>query len=199
MKCPPMLYCDFPLGRPLGKPGDAAFQRNVLESAFATLSKSAGPVLQEFPQAIHDESDQPLSCPVPPRANANDPEAVDEAKGLRAAYDRSVAANGRTNVGRVTDPDGIPALIGIFQSIADGTPWKEAGVPGGDLLEASKDVMNYYEEAALGLSDHVPAARQAESWLFQKTATGELLKDVRAKLMGEGVKWAMYIAPIEQQ
>ena len=37
MKCPRMLFCDFPLGRPLGKPGDAGFQRRVLEDAFATI------------------------------------------------------------------------------------------------------------------------------------------------------------------
>ena len=31
------LWCDFPLGRPLGKPGDPEFQHRVLDVAFALL------------------------------------------------------------------------------------------------------------------------------------------------------------------
>ena len=155
--------------------------------------------MRTFPESIADGSDLPLACPVPPRANDNDPAAVAEVKGLRAAYNRSVEQHGRTNVGRVADADSVSAIVIALQRIADGTPLKEANVPGGDVLEASKDLMNYYEEAALALSGHVPEARQAESWFFQKTAAGQLLKDVRAKLMGDGHKWAMYVAPVTQQ
>ena len=38
------------------------------------------------------------------------------------------------------------------------------------------DIRAYYEEAALGLSDHVPAARASESWYYQKTKTGDLVR-----------------------
>ena len=32
------LWCDFPLGRPLGKPGDPEFQHRVLDVAVALLN-----------------------------------------------------------------------------------------------------------------------------------------------------------------
>ena len=197
-KMPRALHCEFPMGRPLGKPCDAAFQRRVLDAAFALLDEAKGPVLVDFPEEIADESAAPLSCAIPPRMDDSLPEAVDEAKGLRPAYDRSLAEHGRTNVGRLAEADGVPELVASFVKILDGTKWNEAGIPDNNLLEASKDVMSYYEEAAAALSEHVPGARAAESWFFQQTASGQLLKDVRAKLQGEKLGFAFYIAPATQ-
>ena len=195
---PRALHCEFPMGRPLGKPCDAAFQRRVLDAAFARLGEAEGPVLVDFPEEITDESDAPLSCTVPPRMDDSLPEAVDEAKGLRPAYDRAVAEHGRTNVGRLAEADGVPDLVASFVKILDGADWAEAGIPDNNLLEASKDVMSYYEEAAAALSDHVPGARAAETWFFRETASGKLLKDVRTKLQEEGLPFAFYIAPATQ-
>ena len=194
-KIPRALHCEFPMGRPLGKPCDPAFQRRVLDAAFALLDESQGPVLVDFPEEIADESDAPLSCPVPPRVDTSLPEAVDEAKALRPAYNRALAEYGRTNVGRLAEADGVPDLVASFVKILDGTEWTEAGIPDNNLLEASKDIMSYYEEAAAALSEHVPGARAAESWFFRETASGKLLKDVRKKLQEAGLPLAPYIAP----
>ena len=172
---PRALHCEFPLGRPLGKPGDAAFQRRVLDAAFGLLDAAEGPVLKDFPEEIADAESEALSCKIPPRANDGAPAAIDEARGLRPAFDRALAANGRTNVGRLTDADGIPDLIEGFIKIKDGAKWSEAGIPTNNLMEASKDVMSYYEEAASALSDHIPKARAAENWFFKETETGKLL------------------------
>ena len=186
------------MGRPLGKPDDPEFQRGVLDAAFALLDAPEGPVLVDFPVEIRDEADTPLACNLPPRSDESLPEAVDETKGLRPAYDRAVAKHGRTNVGRVAGPDGVPDLVASFVKILEGTPYKEAGIPTNNLLEASKDIMSYYEEAAVALSDHVPGARSAESWFFRETASGKLLKDVRDKLTQDGLKVAFYITPATQ-
>jgi hypothetical protein len=64
---------------------------------------------------------------------------------------------------------------------------KEAGFPLDDIMEASKDVMSYYEEAASALVDHVPAARAAESWFFEKTEGAALILAAKAKL--KEAKW----------
>ena len=69
MPIPRALFCDFPLGRPLGKPGDTGFQRRVLEAAFALLDTATEPTLAEFPEAVIDEVDVPLACPMPARVN----------------------------------------------------------------------------------------------------------------------------------
>ena len=139
-------------------------------AAFKLLGESEGPVLADFPDTMVDSSDEPLSCNLPPREDSSLNPAVAEAKALRAAYDRNLASAGRTNVGRVADADAIPDLVECFIKIADGTPWKEAGIPTGNVLEATKDLMSYYEEAAASLAGHTPAAPPGESWVFQQTA-----------------------------
>jgi len=187
------------LGRPLGKPGDAAFQIRVLQEAFALLDATEGPVLRDFPETIEDSAAQPLSCQVPPRVNSGQHAVLDEAAGVKPAYERALAESGRTNVGRVvSDASGIPGLLEGMVRIKDGTPWKEAGLPNNDVLEASKDIMSYYEEAAAALAGHIPAARAAETWFFAETEAGQLLKDVRQQLQDDGVPFGFYVAPMTQ-
>ena len=40
---PRSLWVPFPLGRPLGKPGDPEFQLDVIEAALALLARESGP------------------------------------------------------------------------------------------------------------------------------------------------------------
>ncbi|MFN6122232.1 MAG: hypothetical protein ACK5CE_21690, partial [Actinomycetes bacterium] len=84
---PRALHCEFPLGRPLGVPGDPEFQHDVLTRAFALLDAPSGPVLADPPTGI-EAVDPPLACTLPPRFDPSLPPAVDEARGLRKAYDR---------------------------------------------------------------------------------------------------------------
>jgi hypothetical protein len=192
-----MLYCDFPLGRPLGTPADAEFQKRVMRAAFALLGETTGPVLVDFPESVPDGADEPLVCALPPRLDADLPAAVDEALGLRKAYERNLAASGRTLVGRSVQPDGIGAAIAAFQRVADGTPWKEAGIPG-HPLQASRDITSYYEEAAAALADHIPAARAAETWFYHHTAAGKVLIEARRKLREAGEGFWFYLIPFTQ-
>ena len=63
MKAPRALYCEFPLGRPLGAPDDPALQHRVLAAAFGLLATPADevPVLATFPEVLEDASDEPLA------------------------------------------------------------------------------------------------------------------------------------------
>lgn len=170
------LYCEFPLGRPLGRPLDPDFQTDVLRAAFALLPRTEGPSIEDYGVSIDDAVDEPLACPIPPRLDPNEPAAIAEAKGLRAAYDRGVARIGATQVGRVVDADGLPDALRAFVEVVDGRPWDQVDYVGGDPTTLLMDVRAYYEEAALGLSDGVPAARSTESWYYRKTATGDLVR-----------------------
>lgn len=200
MHPPRALYCDFPLGRPLGKPGDAAYQHSVLDAAFALLARPAGPVLEDFPDRLEDAGDEPLACALPPRHDPSEEAAVDEARGLRAAYDRQLAASGRTNVGEAIDADGVPAAVAALLRVADGTPLTQAELPGSPR-QLGLDIRSYYEEAALALADHVPAARQAEAWFFAETETGRLLLRAQAALRdaGEAEPVWRYMVPLSRQ
>ena len=48
----------------------------------------------------------------------------------------------------------------------------EVGLEPAQLGQAALDIRAYYEEAALALAVHVPAARQAESWLTASPKPG---------------------------
>jgi hypothetical protein len=194
------LYCEFPLGRPLGKPRDPGFQQRVLAAAFALLPRRDGPLIVDFDVVIEDEVDTPLACPIPPRHDPNEAPAVAEARALRPAYDRAIAQLGTPQVGRVVDADGIPDAIRAFVSVVDGTPWNEVEFAGGHPATVLMDIRAYYEAAALALIEHVPAARASESWYYRKTRMGELLakffatvKDATPRLPG-----LFYLIPMSQ-
>jgi hypothetical protein len=203
-KAPRALFCDFPLGRPLGVPKDPAFQHRVLEAAFDLLERSEGPVLEIFPEVIKDEADTPVACALPPRHDPSLPASVDEAQGLRPAWDRAREQNGATQIGRRVGVDEIPDTIGTLVEIAEGRLWKEFFATEDELLQSVMDVRIYYEEAATALADHVPAARAAEAWLYQKTETGSLLKRLVRQLRDSGQEKEMsvmsvaYIVPQSQ-
>jgi D-proline reductase (dithiol) PrdB len=187
-KAPRFLHCEFPLGRPLGKPADAAFQTDVLRRAFALLERTDVPVLVDHPDVIADESGQPASCVIPPRHDPALHPAVDEALALLPAYRRQVAAaDGRTAVGRVVPPDRIGELVEAFVAIADGASLDDVGLDADGVRAAGQDVRAYYEEAGLALSDHVPAARQIETWFYQDTRTGSIVRRAVAQLEQAGV------------
>ncbi|MEM9513881.1 MAG: hypothetical protein AAGA42_03400 [Actinomycetota bacterium] len=175
------LWCDFPLGRPLGKPGDPEFQHQVLGAAFALLD-SPEPIVTQFPESIPDDGQEMLACPLPPRHDPDAHPAVDEARGLRAAYDRGVGmSNGRIAAGRAVAADDIPAAIEAFARIAAGTPWAEAGIPGLPM-RVSQDIRGYYETAALAMVDHAPAAWAGARWFLDATEAGKVLLAARAEM-----------------
>lgn len=65
MQPPRALWVSFPLGRPLGKPGDAAFQHEVIGAALNLLNRPSGPVLEDFPKdAPAARSEAAPACPV---------------------------------------------------------------------------------------------------------------------------------------
>jgi len=185
MRPPRALYCEFPLGRPLGRPGDAQHQHEVLRTAFGLLGAPAGPVLTAWPEAIGRDA-HPLVCPLPERMDAGLPAAVAEVRGMRSAYDTYRRTHGRTSVGLGVAPDGVApdgleAAAAGFVHIAAGTPWREAGLPANPVA-CALDLRSYYEEAALALTDGVPDAGAAEAWFFGATATGAALRAARDRM-----------------
>lgn len=196
---PRMLNVDFPLGRPLGRPNDASFQRDVLLSAFGLLERTDLPVLVDYPERIEDQSEEPASCPLPPTFDVDLPPAIDEAKGLRSAYQRNLDATGRTLVGRQGGPEEIPDLIGIFLELEGGASLDDVGWDEWKALAAAHDIRAYYEEAAVQLAD-ITGARQAESWFYQKTQTGQLMRRLVAVLRQNGSPDLLhqYLVPMTQ-
>lgn len=196
MSLPRALYCQFPLGRPLGKPSDAAFQRDVLERGLALL-RATEPVLDTYPEVIETE-EAPMVCAMPPRFDPDAAPAVDEAQGLRAAYDRALHARGVTGVGRAIDAETIPAALDVLHQWAGGASWKEVPLPGKNTVAVTHDIRAYYEEAATQLvSGPVPGGRAAEAWFFDTTEAGKTLMAARKALQEQEAPFPFwfYMAP----
>jgi hypothetical protein len=197
---PRCLHVDFPLGRPFGNPRDPEFQLRVLRAAFALLERPEGPVLEDFPETIETAVDDEMaSCVLPPRSDPSLPVEVDEVLALRPAYERQRASTGLTLVGRMIRTDQIADAVGAFIAIADGTPWEQAPFPVPATREQHPsaiafDIRAYYEEAALAMADHVPAARGPEDWFFRHTATGALLRRAQEKLRAADVPQGVWNA-----
>ena len=192
------LFCDFPLGRPLGKPGDAAFQHRVLAHGFSLLERSR-PTLEDFPERVADQDSEVLVCALPPRYDSDVHPAVDEARGLRAAYDRAVAEHGERGAAtRTLSPDAIPQALEAFIRISQGTPWKEARIPG-IPARVAQDIRGYYETAALAIVDHTPAAWASARWYRDATKAGEVIRSAQLTMKNAGVRrdlWA-FLLPMD--
>jgi hypothetical protein len=195
---PRAVFCDFPLGRPLGKPGDAAFQHRVLARGFSLLERSQRTV-EDFPERLADQGSEILVCSLPPRYDPDAHPAVDEARGLRAAYDRAVAEHGnRVAASRTVRPDDIPGALEAFIRIAQGTPWKEAKIPG-IPARVAQDIRGYYETAALAIVDHTPAAWASTRWYRDSTKAGEVVRSAQLAMKNAGVRrdlWA-FLLPMD--
>ena len=196
MSPPRALYCEFPLGRPLGKPSDAVFQREVIERGLDLLGASE-PVLATYPEVV--ESDEtPLVCSIPPRYDPDVPPSVDEAQGLRAAYDRALAARGTTSVGRAIDAESVPAALEVLHQWATGASWEDVALPGKNTVAVSHDIRTYYEEAAMELvAGSTPGGRAAEAWFFEETEAGRTVMAARAALKDQEAPFPFwfYMAP----
>ena len=196
MKPPRALHCQFPLGRPLGRPQDADYQHAVLAAALELLARSEGPVLEDYPDTIESAGVAPLACPLPARFDPTLHPAVDEAQALRGAYDRAVADSGRTSVGRVVGPDGIADAVAGMVKIAEGTAWNEAGLPG-DPIQSAHDIRSYYEELSIQLADGPPAAWAAERWFYDVTEAGRAVMAARRAMKSAEAPFPLwfYMAP----
>jgi hypothetical protein len=193
------LFCDFPLGRPLGIPGDAEFQHEVLAAALGLLDATE-PIFAQYPISIEEDPSEAIACALPPRHDPGAHPAVDEARGLRNAYDRGAVKTGtRNGVGRVLSADDIPAAIEAFVRVAEGVPWKEAGIPG-IPSRVSQDIRGYYETAALALIDHAPSAWTGTRWFLDETEAGKTILAARTAMRDAGAKHALwfYMTPADR-
>jgi hypothetical protein len=193
-KPPRALWVPFELGRPLGAPNDAAFQRRVLDAAFALLMEPSGPVLVDYPEEAPDEDVEldedamtglvcPIALPKLPDADAPKSEIgralMVEMDGLAPWYDLAVRARGRTTVG----PSGleIKEAAKFFAAFLgnQNTPAPRDDLLKGRLLKlAYEDLKAYYTEAITAQPGY-GSSLKVENWLFHDTALGRALWALR--------------------
>lgn len=184
------LFVPFQLGRPLGEPEDAAFQRRVLLHALGLLERTDGPViLEDFPDDPPGWSDTPgwsppalpaVSVPVD-RAGWRHALAAEMA-ALQPAWDRARGRYGRTSTGlSFVPPEAWPDLAADL--VTGGLPTVDGHpTPALAMRFLSDDIKAMYAEAAQA-DGPAPAARQIDAWFWRQTLAGQLLIALRSVAM----------------
>ena len=179
IKPPRALWVPFMLGRPLGVPGDADFQRRVLHAALRLLEAGAGPVLQDYPHdAPHTDDDDAggFACPVnfaPAQGDGSLAHTLQrEIAELAPWYAEAVRRRGRT----IATLSGLAAQAAaqfITDLIADTAiaPYRADLDRTSALRLACEDIKTYYLEA-VAAQPGARAARAAREWLWRETAAG---------------------------
>jgi len=196
MAPPRALWVPFELGRPLGVPGDPAFQIRILGAALALLETESGPVLldyaEEVPQRVErDGVIEGWVCPVMlppvdvPGAGTRDRAAAlaEEISLLVPWYDLACEARGRTTVGLsgLAIEDAGSFLAGCLNAVPLETP--VAGHPVAMAIKfAYEDLKAFYAEAATARPG-APGGDGFMDWFWGETRAGRLLLDLKAQLL----------------
>ena len=189
---PRALWVPFPLGRPFGAPDNAEQQRRVLRRALALLEAPSGPVLVDFEEADAPEGeDATWVCPVsfaPPAAEEDDigRRVADEVTMLRPWHDLGVERRGRATIGLSKVP--VEAAATWLAAFTEGRALPPA-VPERPVFDnlrwAAEDLKTFYYEAATARPGSASGAR-LESWFWEESAAGELLKALRRRCLDDG-------------
>jgi hypothetical protein len=188
---PRALWTTSQLGRPLGEPGDPAFQRRVLMAALRLLERTDGPViLEDFTEDPPGWQDTP-NWRAPRLQEVSDaletPDAWAAAFGaelfaLQPLWQIAQARFGRTTVGlSFQAPAAWPRFATRF--LAGELPVvPELATPALALRMLCDDIKALYGEAAQA-EGPAPSAHQIDEWFWRLTVAGRLLIALRAIAM----------------
>ena len=172
---PRALWVTFELGRPLGKPDDAAFQTRVLRAQLDMLKRTDGPLLVDYPEDVEGEVDLTgWACPISLAPRPSDTLAT-EIDRLATWYDRAVAARGRTTLG--TSGLDMPAAGKLVTAALEG-----ALPPALALKLAVDDLCAFYLEAASVFPDP-GSSKTRKAWFWDETLFAKALLALQPKLV----------------
>lgn len=182
------LFVPFPLGRPLGEAGDAAFQGRVLRAALALLERGDGPVvLEDFADAAASQLEvadwQPafaprLSAPTTPAGWAR--AVAEEIAAARPWWEKATRQNGRSAVGvSFMAPEAWPDFMASFLAGEVPAPPEQLGSSALALRFLADDLRAFMAEAAMCDGKVLPPG-QWNTWLYRDSMAGRLLVALRA-------------------
>lgn len=182
------LFVPFPLGRPLGEPGDAAFQHRVLRAALSLLERHDGPVvLEDFPDDAPSQGPLPGWQPgfvpvVGAPASATEWQTAVEAEiaGARPAWKRARARWSRSAVGvSFQAPEAWAGFAAAFLAGVPPDPPLPLASPALALRFLADDLRAFMAEAAMAEGPVLPPD-QWNTWFYRHSMAGRLLVALRA-------------------
>lgn len=198
MQPPRALWVPFMLGRPLGAPHQPEFQRAVLLALLELFELDDGPViLRDFPAEAPAIDIDPAeldgaACPISFTAPAAElPATLDWRDALRREigqfqtwHDLAVRRRGGSALG--VSGLGIEAIADLLGEIGNAST---LGLSSSDALGefrtiklACDDLRTFYEEAASVLPGSLDS-EQVQSWFYERTVAGRIIRQVRALAM----------------
>ena len=188
---PRALWVPFMLGRPLGVPDDAPFQRKVLLALLALLEEpGGGPLLRDFDEdapLVANVEDSGAACPVNfsrPPVQAQGEHALtqalrEEIAQLRPWFELARRKHGRSTVGVSGLTPEQAAEFVISQIGESPQPGCNPKIPLAKSLKlACDDLRAFYEEAASAQPGHLTASA-LERWYYVDTVAGQVLHRLR--------------------
>ena len=177
---PRALWTSAMLGRPVGEPGDPAFQLRIIRTALGLLERTDGPViLEDFPDDPPGWPDNPAWAA--PAADASDAFA-EELTRLLPLWKTAQERFGRTSVGlSFQEPSAWAGFAAAFlRGELPAVP--ELDTPALALRFLCDDIKALYGEVAQAVGP-APSARQVDTWFWRGTAAGALLQKLRVMAM----------------
>ncbi len=183
---PRALWVPFILGRPLGVPRDAAFQRRVLLAVLRLLDRDHGPVLEDYDEnAPEDPADEgaAFACPVSFELDPGDSLASrlqQEIATLAGWHDIAVERRGRT-AARLSglDPSEAARFITDFIGNPELESYRADLDRGLSLRLATEDLKAFYLESVSAQPGQTAAA-EANAWFWRETTASQALLELHA-------------------
>lgn len=183
MNPPRALWVPFMLGRPLGAPGDPAFQRRVLLAVLGLLEARSGPVLEDYPEDAPQPPHEELEGFACPFTLSRPPGELDLASSLQREiaellpwHELARHRRGRTTAGLSGLATEAAARF-VTDFIADPAipAYRDDLTPVSALRLACHDLKAYYLEAAAA-QPGARAALEAEQWFWRETVIAQVFR-----------------------
>ncbi len=186
---PRALWVPYELGRPLGVPGDADFQKRVLRHALSLLERTDGPFIadhdEEVPSGTVSADGNGWVCPVSFAAPAGEESAaaalMREVQGLKPWYDLGLERRGRTTMGvSGLSIEAVADYVAAFagQGLEAANPLPDLPVAEA-FKRANDDLQAFYQEAATAQPGHGGSHADVLDWFWGQTQAGQLLLTCR--------------------
>jgi hypothetical protein len=186
VKPPRAVYVPFPLGLPVGHPGNVPEQQAVLDLAFSTLDAVSVPVLLDYrDDTAAEEGGSPLQASeIDPNEQARAANFATEVTLMRRYWEQHLAATGRTGVGlSKVPPQRFRGVVRFLEALltdqtADSDE-RPTDMPKPMFIRTSlEDLRVMYSEARLQTHPH-ESSQDRQRWLLGSTALGLMLRRLR--------------------
>lgn len=194
MLVPRALWVSFPLGRPLGKPGDATFQKGVIEKALSLLERDQGPILEDYPYDVESDNSIPSlpACPVDFTLYNDSPDQIDHLLNQLSAEINSMTSwltLSKTRRNRTTSgvsgvsQDQLASFLSDFLRDKSVGTSCEAAYLADQLRLAVEDLKAFYFDALSARSEDISDPATFSDWFWQKTCAAQVINEVRKKAL----------------